>query len=869
MRGKEVFYPVGWDDNGLATERRVQNYYGVRCDPALPYQPGFTPPAIGNRPSTNPADQVPVSRRTFVELCRQLTGQDERAYADAWRRLGLSMDWEISYRTIDERVQAVSQLAFLRNLARGEAYQAEAPALWDVTFGTAVAQAEIEDRETPGTFLRLAFALPAGAAEAPHDGERASSGQSPASNAEVVVATTRPELLPACVALVAHPGDERYAKLFGSTATTPVFGVTVPILAHRLADPAKGTGLVMVCTFGDMTDVAWWRDLQLETRPVLGKDGRLLPEPPAGLTSEPGRAAYAQLAGRTAKAARQVLTDLLYTAGAVRGEPEPVRHAVKYYENGQAPLEIITTRQWYLRNGSRSTDLANVLLARGRELQWHPDHMRTRYEHWVEGLTGDWLISRQRYNGVPIPLWYPISAAGLVQYDNPIAPAEADLPADPATDAPQGYRQEQRDRPGGFTADPDVMDTWATSSLTPQIAGGWPHDDDLMSRVFPMDLRPQAHEIIRTWLFYTVLRSQAECHALPWRHAAISGWILDPDRKKMSKSKGNAVTPTELLREHGSDALRYWSTSARLGVDTAFDLAQIKVGRRLAIKILNAGKFVLSFEPAADGYRGSGQPSASKPSASKPSASAHSGSGHGGYHGTAEHSGGQPSGGQPSAADHSDGEHTGGQHNAAEYGAGQITEPIDRALLRRLATVVDQCTSALEAYDHAVALELTERFFWFFCDDYLELVKARAYGEHGTSGASSAVATLRLALSHVLRLLAPFVPFVTEEVWSWWQDGSVHRAAWPDAASLRELAGTGDDAVLTAAAAAIAAIRKAKSQAQLPMKNPVPLLILTAGQPRVDALAAASNDVRSAGRVAAIELRATDGAEPVHDVVVQ
>jgi valyl-tRNA synthetase len=806
MRGKEVFYPVGWDDNGLATERRVQNYYGVRCDPTLPYQPGFTPPAIGNRQSTNPADQVPVSRRTFVELCRQLTGQDERAYADAWRRLGLSMDWEISYRTIDERVQAVSQLAFLRNLARGEAYQAEAPALWDVTFGTAVAQAEIEDREIPGTFLRLAFALPADATGAAHNRERAPSGQSPASPAEVVVATTRPELLPACVALVAHPSDERYAKLFGSTATTPVFGVTVPILAHRLADPAKGTGLVMVCTFGDMTDVAWWRDLQLETRPVLGKDGRLLPGPPAGLSTEPGRAAYARMAGRTAKAARQVITDLLYTAGAVRGEPEPVRHAVKFYENGQAPLEIITTRQWYLRNGSRSADLANVLLARGRELQWHPDHMRTRYEHWVEGLTGDWLISRQRYNGVPIPLWYPISAAGLVEYDNPIVPAEADLPVDPAADTPQGCRPEQRDQPGGFTADPDVMDTWATSSLTPQIAGGWPHDEDLMSRVFPMDLRPQAHEIIRTWLFYTVLRSHAECHVLPWRHVAISGWILDPDRKKMSKSKGNAVTPMDLLREHGSDALRYWATSARLGVDTAFDLAQIKVGRRLAIKILNAGKFVLSFEPAA---------------------------------------------------------------NSDQAGDEQITEPIDHALLRRLATVVDQCTNALEAYDHATALEQAERFFWFFCDDYLELVKARAYGEHGTTGASSAVATLRLALSHVLRLLAPFVPFVTEEVWSWWQDGSVHKAAWPGAALLREQAGPGDEAVLTAAAAAIAAIRKAKSQAQLPMKNPVPLLILTAGQPRVDALAAAGDDVRSAGRVAAIELRATDGAEPVHDVVVR
>ena len=806
MRGKTVFYPVGWDDNGLATERRVQNYYGVRCDPALPYRPGFTPPAMGNTRPVAPADQVPVSRRNFVELCRQLTALDETAYAEAWRRLGLSMDWDHSYRTIDERVQAVSQLAFLRNLARGEAYQAEAPALWDVTFGTAVAQAEIEDREAPGTFIRLAFPLADGQDDTHQGRERASTPPAAAGHSEVVVATTRPELLPACVALVAHPDDERYAALFGGTAVTPLFGVRVPILAHRLADPAKGSGLVMVCTFGDMTDVTWWRDLQLETRPVLGKDGRLLPQAPPGITSEAGLAAYARLSGQTAKAARQVITDLLHGSGAVRGEAEPIRHAVKYYEYGQMPLEIITTRQWYIRNGSRSKELATTLLASGRELHWHPEYMRTRYEHWVEGLTGDWLVSRQRYNGVPIPLWYPIDAAGQIEQDKPMVPAEADLPVDPAADAPAGYRPEQRGQPGGFAADPDVMDTWATSSMTPQIAGGWPADEDLMSRVFPMDLRPQAHEIIRTWLFYTVLRSQLEEGRLPWQHAAISGWILDPDRKKMSKSKGNAVTPLDLLREHGTDAVRYWATSARLGVDTAFDVAQIKIGRRLAIKILNAGRFVLGFEAAA----GAGQQTA----------------------------------------------------------ANQVTEPIDRALLRRLAEVTGQCTAALENYDHAAALEQAERLFWFFCDDYLELVKSRAYGEHGAAAASSAVAALRTGLSVLLRLLAPFVPFVTEEVWSWWQDGSVHLSAWPDAAGLRDAAGPGDDSVLAAAAAAIAAIRKAKSQAQVSMRTEIPLLIVTAGQPRLDALAAATRDVQSAGHVAGLELRVGDGAEPVHDVVV-
>jgi valyl-tRNA synthetase len=793
MRGRDVFYPVGWDDNGLATERRVQNYYGVRCDPSLPYQPGLAPPARGGERDLSPADQVPVSRRNFVELCRQLTGLDERAYAQAWQRLGLSMDWEISYRTIDERVQRISQLAFLRNLARGEAYQAEAPALWDVTFGSAVAQAEIEDREVPGTFIRLAFGLEAPQAGTGSAGAAAATAGPPP---EAVVATTRPELLPACVALVAHPEDERYRQLFGSAAITPVFGVRVPILAHRLADPAKGTGLVMVCTFGDMTDVTWWRDLQLETRPVIGRDGRLLTEAPAGITGEEALAAYGQLAGRPAKAARQQMTDLLHRAGAIRGEPEPVRHAVKFYEYGQVPLEIITTRQWYVTNGSRSPELRKTLLARGRELAWHPEHMRTRYEHWIEGLTGDWLISRQRYNGVPIPVWYRLDAAGQPVRTEPIVPGEAGLPVDPAADTPPGFRPGQRGVPGGFAADPDVMDTWATSSLTPQIASGWPEEHN---PALPFDLHPQAHEIIRTWLFYTVLRSQLECQALPWRHVAISGWILDPDRKKMSKSKGNVVTPMDLLREYGTDAVRYWAASARLGVDTAFEVAQLKIGRRLAIKILNAARFVLGI----------------------------------------------------------------GTDEGAE-----ITEPVDLALVGRLAAVTRRCTTALEDYEHATALEQAERFLWFFCDDYLELVKARAYGEHGARPAASAVATLRLGLSVVLRLLAPVLPFATEEAWSWWQEGSIHRSAWPDAGGLSALAGRGDERVLIAATAAIAAVRKAKSQARIAMKQPVPRLIVTGSQDDLDALAAASADVRAAGRVEDIEFVAAAGAEPRHEVVL-
>jgi valyl-tRNA synthetase len=773
MRGREVFYPIGWDDNGLATERRVQNFYGVTCDPSLPYQQGLVPPDPALA-ATKEASRVRVSRRNFVELCRVLTEADERAYEEAWRRLGLSVDWSTSYRTIDDRCTAVSQRAFLRAVADGDAYQAQAPVLWDVTFGTAVAQAEIEDREIQGHYWRLPFGV-----DAP--------------SSEIVIATTRPELLPACVALVAHPQDERYSELFGMVATTPLFGVSVPILPHHLADPAKGTGIAMVCTFGDTTDVTWWRDLSLATRPVIGPDGRMLAEPPEAITTPGGRAAYAHLSGLSVRAARKRAADLLEAAGSLRGPAEPVRHPVKFYEKGDAPLEIIGARQWYVRNGAADQDLRQRLLDRGRELSWHPPHMRIRYENWVNGLTGDWLVSRQRYFGVPIPVWYPLDASGAPDYGSPIPPEEDGLPVDPMADTPPGYTPGQRDVPGGFTGDKDVMDTWATSSLTPQIAGGWPSDADLFRRVYPMDLRPQAHEIIRTWLFYTVLRSEVLEEALPWRHAAISGWILDPDRKKMSKSAGNVVTPADLLSEYGTDAVRYWAASARLGVDTAFDQAQLKIGRRLAIKILNATRFMLGF----------------------------------------------------------------GEPPAAHGRVAAVTEPLDLAMLAKLGGVIRECTAAFENYDHAGALEAAERFFWQFCDDYLELVKPRAYGAaHDAAAAGSAVAALRCALSALLRLIAPLMPFVTEEAWSWWNSGSIHRAAWPSAEELA--AQRADGAGLDAAALAIGAIRKAKSEAGLSQKAQVARLVARGRQTELDVLSPVLPDVIASGHVGEVGIIAAD-----------
>ena len=859
MRGRAVFYPIGWDDNGLPTERRVENVYGVRCDPSLPDSP--TPPDASPSPAASgPSGRSPrrVSRREFVRLCESLAAEDEQAFATLWRRVGLSVDWSTAYTTIGARAQRASQRAFLRLLERGEAYQAEAPTLWDVDFQTPVAQAELEDREVAGAWHRLGFHGPDG---------------------PVVVETTRPELLAACVALVAHPEDERYASLFGRTVRTPLFHVAVPVLPHPAAEPDKGSGIAMVCTFGDTQDVVWWRELGLPLRVVIGRDGRLQPvrfvEEAGDAPTDPGEAtgadtassgsgepatrapeqaagsrtgelatgtvvpsgaptasqsAYERLVGLRADAARTAIVSLLEEAGELLEPPRAVRHAVKHYEKGSRPLEIVTSRQWFIR----LLDHREALLARGAELSWHPGFMGARYQSWVEGLASDWNCSRQRHFGVPFPVWYRVGPNGDVDYGSPLLPEEDQLPVDPAVDVPAGFAAEDRDRPGGFSGDPDVMDTWATSSLSPQIVGGWEDDPDLFARVFPFDLRPQAHDIIRTWLFYSVVRSELEHHCLPWANTAISGFIVDPDRKKMSKSKGNVVLPTDVLDEFGSDAVRYWAAAGKLGQDTVADRNQMRDGRRLAIKLLNASRFVL---------------------------------------GTA-------------------GEDTALPETAA-------LAPLDRALLHRLRTVVREATAALEAYDATRALERVEGFFWAFCDDYVELVKGRAY-----AGDRSAQATLQLALSTLQRLLAPFLPFATEEAWSWWREGSVHRAPWP---APEDLPGTSSGAtamddpervpasapaggveggpvgapaggveggpvgalaeraeatdVLAAASGLLVEIRRAKSEARRSMRAPVARVSVTAPAAHVGALELARGDLVDAGNIAALHLEAATDAE--------
>ena len=763
MRGKEVFYPMGWDDNGLPTERRVQNYFGVRCDPSLPYDPSFVPP---EKPEKQP---ISVSRPNFIELCVKLTVEDEKIFEDLWRYLGLSVDWSMTYATIARPAQRVSQLMFLRLLAKKLAYQVEAPTLWDVDFRTAVAQAELEDREQPGAYHRIHFAKADG------------SGM-------VAIETTRPELIPACVALVAHPDDARFQPLFGTEVVTPMFGVTVPVLAHALADPDKGSGIAMICTFGDTTDVIWWRELKLPVRAIVQTNGTLGPVTwgePGWETAHVAHAqqAYDQLAGLSAKKAQVKIVELLRESGDLQGDPKPITHHVKFYEKGDRPLEIVTSRQWFIK----TMDYREAFIARGREMAWHPEYMQARYENWVNGLNGDWCVSRQRFFGVPFPLWYPLRADGTTDYNRPLVPDESRLPIDPSTDLPEGYTADQRGKPGGFVADPDVMDTWATSSISPQLVSQWQTDADVFARTFPMDLRPQAHDIIRTWLFSSVVRAHFENDSVPWTHASISGWVLDPDRKKMSKSKGNVVTPLALLQEYGSDGVRYWAARGGPGVDTAFDVGQMKIGRKLAMKVMNVSKFVLA-------------------------------------------------GDQP---------------------AGAVTEALDRGMLQNLAGLVDEATAELEHYEYAKALAKVESFFWDFCDNYVEAAKSRRYGDFGPDAAASASTAMRLALSVLLRLLAPYLSFVTESVWSWSQEGSVHRAAWPTRVEVIAVSGTDAAAQQSVfhLTDALNAIRKAKTDQKVSVGTPVRQVIYFAAENVVTSLALVERDLKAACRADGLVLR--------------
>jgi valyl-tRNA synthetase len=752
MAGKYPFYPMGWDDNGLPTERRVQNYYGVTCDPSVEYDPNFTAP---DEPFDPPH---PISRRNFIELCGELVTVDEEKFEELWRHLGLSVDWSMTYTTVGDTAQKISQRAFLKMVERGEAYNSDAPTMWDVDFKTAVAQAEIEDREKGGKFYTVAFPF--------FDEEK---GQ--ASDEYLTIETTRPELIAADVAVAVNPKDERFTHLVGKKILTPLFDIPLEIKLHESADPEKGSGVVMISTWGDITDVTMWRELNLDVHSIIGRDGRIIDvdggmERFGSINPTSADKNFARLVGKYPNQARKEMEEMLRESGALLAEPREIMHPVKFYEKGDRPLEVVASRQWYIRNGGRDKEIATALKKRGEEMSWHPAFMESRYQNWIDGLNGDWLISRQRYFGVPIPLWYSLGSDGNVDYDNVLVPRDEQLPVDPSSDCPEGYDESQRNQPGGFVADPDILDTWATSSLTPQIAGRWSEDDELFEKVYPMDLRPQAHEIIRTWLFSTALRAHFENDSVPFKNVLISGWILDPDRKKMSKSKGNVVTPMALLEQYGSDAVRYWAANGRPGVDTAFDEGIMKIGRRLVTKILNASKFALGIVDQLG-------------------------------------------------------------VNEETLRSMEITNRVDCDFLSYLAETSRRAQEAFEKYDYARALEVSETAFWNFCDYYVEIAKGRAYSSQGLEEAKQAAATLLLSIETFTKLFAPFTPFATEEVWSWFHDDSVHTQSWPQSYEIVSRLSTPEDSGAYDILRELSGdVRKYKTEAKVSLKTELKELVI-------------------------------------------
>ena len=669
MSGKNMFFPIGWDDNGLPTERRVQNYFNIKCDPSVAYDANFQP--VHMEKFDEP--QKPVSRKNFIEACQVLIEQDEKVFEGVFRRMGFSYDWGLKYSTISPMAIKIAQESFINLYKLGNVKSVDSPTMWDTGFQTAVAQAEIEDRDAAGFFHDIKF--------------HAETGD------EFIIATTRPEFLPACIAIVAHPEDARYKHLIGKNAIVPLFGHSVPIYGDEHADPEKGTGVMMVCTFGDAEDVKFWKIHGLPLRQIVGRDGKIID---SGFLSD--NESFAKLIGLPVKVARKAVVEMLRETGDLVAEPKPIMHAVKFYEKGDVPVEFVPSRQWFIS----LLDKKSALKKNGNEISWTPEHMGKRLENWIDGLNQDWAISRQRFFGVPFPVWYKLNANSEPDFDNPILSDV--LPCDPLAECPAGYDESMRGQPNGFIGDPDVMDTWATSSLTPKIA----------QTVAGVDLgvfnaRPQAHDIIRTWTFYTIAQSLMNDNALPWEQAWISGFVLDPDRKKMSKSKGNVVVPDELVEKYGADSIRLWAASSKLGMDGTADEKFMEQKRKLVMKFFNASRFVKSFIENSD------------------------------------------------------------------MDITAINHPTDMAWLANLGAVCADAKKYFEQNDYTGALITTEQAFWDFCDNYLEIVKGRAY-----AGDKSACAGLQLSLDTFCKLFAPFMPFITEEVWQSMHDGSVHKELFPD-----------------------------------------------------------------------------------------
>jgi valyl-tRNA synthetase len=694
MNGYTVFYPMGYDDNGLPTERLVEKRMGI------------TAPQVG--------------RAAFIEKCLEVSEGVEKDYQAIWQRLGLSVDWRYGYRTIDEWSRRTSQWSFLDLYKKGLAYRREAPTIWCSECRTAIAQAELNDLERESEFVTLAFTLENGAA--------------------LPIATTRPELLPACVAVFVHPNDTRYAGLIGSQVTVPLLNFTVPLLADSKADPEKGTGAVMCCTFGDVTDVEWWYTHKLPLKVIIGPDGRMTE-------------AAGEFAGLSTKEARTRIVAELDAHGLLL-KREPVAQSVRVHERCDTPVEYLVAWQWFIR----VLDFKQQLLEAGERIEWQPAHMRSRYREWVENLGWDWCISRQRYFGVPFPLWY------CRQCGEALLAGEDELPIDPTAQQPAAAC---RCGSTDFAPEEDVMDTWATSSMTPQIVGRWLAAPELYARVSPFSLRPQAHEIIRTWAFYTIVKSFHHFGTLPWKTVAISGWgLAGAGGEKISKSRGGGpMAPLAMIERYSADAVRYWAASTGFGKDSVISEEKIKNGGKLITKLWNVARFSERF---LEGYR-------------------------------------------PGEIE-------------------MVLTPTDRWLLARLARLIRHVTDLFHAYEYAAARSEIESFFWRdLADNYLEMCKERLYGEAGPLR-EGARYTLSTALLNTIKLFAPFLPYVTEEIYRGLfaeNEGqpSIHLARWPesDPAWENEQAETAGEILIEVATA----VRRYKSEASLSLGAAVGRLLLS------------------------------------------
>lgn len=674
MCGKNVFYPIGFDDNGLPTERLVEKTYKLK------------------------ANSIP--KKEFEKLCYQVIDEAETEFKELFCGIALSVDWRQKYQTISPTTTTLSQMSFLDLYHKNETYRTLEPTLWDPTDKTALAQADLEEIEIKGTMNTIAFKLE--------------------NNETIKIATTRPELIPACVAVLYHPDDSRYAYLKDQHAITPIFGAKVPLVADDQVQQDKGTGLVMCCTFGDTTDIEWWKKHKFPTRIILTKKGTLELRDKLENSNFPFKKtkelleAVEQLEGQNIQAARKIMISLLETHGYLIGQ-EHIKRPVKCAERSKTPIEIIVTPQWFIK----VLDKKEALIKKSRECNWNPAFMSKRLEHWVEGLSWDWCISRQRYFGVRFPVWYSKRKG---EEGKILVAKKEQLPLDPTITAPEGYSIDE------VEPDHDVMDTWATSSISPQlnshaINNEYAIDIERANNLFPADLRPQAHEIIRTWTFYTMAKALLHSESIPWKNIMISGWVLAADKTKMSKSKGNIVTPKALIEENGSDVIRYWASTSKLGNDIAYSEQMFKIGKKLCTKLWNASKFVFS--------------------------------------------------------------HIENQKTEAKFD--NIT---DQWILSKLHNVVKNASKEMDQFEYCTARTIAEDFFWKdFCDNYLELIKVRVYDQNNEDpkGKQSAINTLHFALNTILRLFAPFLPHITEELHDIiYSNGSIHaKHMWPQAQQIK------------------------------------------------------------------------------------